>query len=279
MIACNKLPWHRLPCLMGIVNTTPDSFSDGGAYLKTAAALKRVQTLLEDGAAIIDIGGESTRPGSQRVPPEVQKERVLPVVEASLAVMQDVFISVDTTSSIVAEAALDKGAKMLNDVSAAREDPMMLALAAERQTPICLMHMQGEPASMQNDPHYDNVVEEVYAFLSERVEAAVHAGVNPTHLVVDPGIGFGKTLQHNLLLLARLARFVQIGCPVLLGASRKRFIAEIEGGKSPGQRLAGSCVAAAVGFKAGVKIFRVHDVAEHRQALAVMQAVDQAALL
>ena len=261
---------------MGIINTTPDSFSDGGDCMETTTALARLQTLLQDGANIIDIGGESTRPGAQRVPPLTQKERVLPTIEAGLASHKDLFISIDTTSSLVAEAALDAGVSMLNDVSAGREDPQMLTLAAQRQVPICLMHMRGAPATMQDQPHYDDVVEEVYAFLCERAEAAMRSGVDAHNIVIDPGIGFGKNLQHNLLLLAHLKRFVDTGYPVLLGASRKRFIADIDGGETPQQRLAGSCVAAVIGFQAGVKIFRVHDVAEHRQALAVIQAASQA---
>ena len=200
-------PWDDpQACLMGIVNTTPDSFSDGGDCLRPQDALKHIQTLLKDGAAIIDIGGESTRPGAQRVQVETQKERVLEVIAAAVAAWPDVFISIDTTSSAVAEAALDAGARMLNDVSAGREDPQMLALAAQRRTPICMMHMQGEPATMQDKPQYDDVVEEVYAFLCGRIEAALDAGVEDTNIIIDPGIGFGKTLEHNLLLLAGIKR-------------------------------------------------------------------------
>ena len=258
---------------MGIVNVTPDSFFDGGDYTETEAALTQARRLLDGGAAIIDVGGESTRPGAQRVPAAEQKERVLPLIAAVCGKHDGIFISIDTTSSAVAEAALDAGASMLNDISAGREDPQMLDLAAQRQAPICLMHMRGEPATMQDNPQYDDVVEDTLSFLHERAEAALKAGVDSRRIVIDPGIGFGKTLEHNLLLLANLKRFVDSGYAVLLGASRKRFIAELEGGESPQQRLAGSCAATVIGLQAGVRIFRVHDAAEHRQALALAQAI------
>ncbi len=263
------------PALMGILNLTPDSFSDGGRYADPDAALHRATTMAREGAGIIDVGGESTRPGSQRVAVAEQKRRVLDVIAAIAATLPGHLLSIDTTRAAVAAAALDAGAGMINDVSAGRDDPAMFELAAARGVPICLMHLQGEPATMQDHPHYDDVVSEVCAFLRARMEAACACGVSRERIVLDPGIGFGKTLEHNLALLANLSQVAAIGCPVLLGASRKRFIAGLGAGEgaAPDARVGGGCATTVLGFLAGVSIFRVHDVAAHRQALDLARAV------
>ena len=217
-----------LPCVMGIVNATPDSFSDGGEHADTGSAVAHGLRLAAEGAAILDIGGESTRPGSDPVPVDEEVRRVVPVVEG-LAAVSPVVLSVDTTKAAVARAALDAGAAIVNDVTALRGDPAMAALVAERGCPVCLMHMLGEPRTMQDDPRYDDVVAEVTAFLEARLAAAVAAGVREEQVLLDPGIGFGKTLAHNLALLAHLDRIAAIGRPVVLGASRKRFTARCSG--------------------------------------------------
>ena len=260
---------------MGILNVTPDSFSDGGLYSDIDAALRRAVVMVDEGAGIIDIGGESTRPGSRRVPADEQKHRVLDVIEAVASELPDVLISIDTTSAEVAEAALDAGAGMINDISAGREDGAMFELAAAHEVPICLMHMQGEPEIMQDAPCYDDVVSEVHRFLDARAAAAYADGVEQEQIIVDPGIGFGKTLAHNVALLAGLSRFTQMPYPVLLGASRKRFIAALgDVGDVPArERVGGSCAATVLGALAGVCVFRVHDVAAHRQALDIVGAV------
>lgn len=270
------------PLLMGILNLTPDSFSDGGRYLDTNAAIAHGLQMARDGAAIIDVGGESTRPGSARVDAPQQIKRVVePIARLRAALDREgydhVAISIDTTLADVAEAALDAGATMLNDVSAGREDARLFPLAAQRRVPIVLMHMLGEPGMMQHDPRYTDVVDEVLAFLLDRAEAAASAGVAPTNLWIDPGIGFGKTLEHNLKLLGALDRFVATSYPVLLGVSRKRFIAgccpEQAGIDDPDHRQPGTLAAGLIGAHAGVAALRVHDVAEHRQALAVWAGV------
>lgn len=270
------------PILMGILNVTPDSFSDGGCYVDTGLAVSRGLEMAKQGAGIIDVGGESTRPGSERVPASEQLNRVIePIRQLRHALdragFQTTVISIDTTRVEVARAAVDAGAGMLNDVSAGREDPAMFTLAAERGLPIALMHMLGEPGTMQDEPRYENVVDEVLGFLLKQAAAAINAGVSPAGIWIDPGIGFGKTLAHNLALLGALDRFVTTGHPVLLGVSRKRFIPACSG-EDPAQapasgRLPGTLAAGLMGAAAGVHALRVHDVSEHRQAIAVMQAV------
>ena len=257
---------------MGILNVTPDSFSDGGQHDSVRAAVEHGVNLHAQGAALIDVGGESTRPGAKRVDADEQKRRVIDVIDA-LAKECDAVISVDTTLSTVAEAAVNAGAAMLNDISAAREDPAMLELAADRGLPICLMHMQGSPETMQDNPQYDDVVDDVLGFLSERIECALQKGVADDAIIVDPGIGFGKTAEDNLNLLRALDRFVALGPPVLLGASRKRFISALGREYAPHERVAGSCATTVLGYLAGVKYFRVHDVFEHKQALDVCSAI------
>lgn len=266
--------FFQTPRIMGILNVTPDSFSDGGAYPSTDRALARALEMVEEGATLIDIGGESTRPGADRVDAAEQKRRILDVVEqVSGTVPGEALVSVDTTLSEVARAALDAGAGMVNDVSAGRDDPEILSLVAERGVPYCLMHMQGTPKTMQDDPRYADVVEEVREFLAERAEVAQQAGVEPGKIIVDPGIGFGKRTAHNLQLIAQLNRIVELGYPVLLGTSRKRFMGEVSGASDPGQRVPATVVATGWGLRAGARIFRVHDVWQNRQALDLVQAL------
>ena len=272
---------NNTPLLMGVLNITPDSFSDGGRHDTTDAAVAHGLQMASDGAAIIDVGGESTRPGSERVDAAEQVRRVVEPIRQLRAALdgqgfEAVAISIDTTLAEVAAAALDAGAAMLNDVSAGREDEAMFGLAAERGVPIVLMHMLGQPGTMQDDPQYGDVVGEVLSFLLKRAEAAVNAGVPRGRVWLDPGIGFGKTLEHNLALLGALDRFVATGYRVLLGVSRKRFIAGCcadFAAPDASQRLPGTLAAGLVGAQAGVQALRVHDVAEHRQVLAVLGAI------
>ncbi len=258
---------------MGVVNTTPDSFSDGGAFLDPAAAIAHALKLAQEGAAILDIGGESTRPGADDVPLEMELARTIPVIEGLRKKGCAAAISIDTRKPEVARAAVAAGASSWNDVTALTFAPDSLETAASLDCDIVLMHAQGDPKTMQDEPRYDDVVEEVYAYLSDRIEACVKAGVAERRLIVDPGIGFGKTLDHNLSLLARLGRFCDLGRPVLLGASRKRFIAALDRDGPAGERLGGSLAAVLAGFASGASIFRVHDVAETRQALAVAAGI------
>jgi dihydropteroate synthase len=255
---------------MGIVNVTPDSFSDGGRFLDPKLAVEHCLRLAEDGADILDIGGESTRPGAPEVPVEEEERRVLPVIEA-VAARLDVPISIDTSKAEVARAALDAGAAIINDVTAGA-DPALLALAAERDVPVVLMHMKGTPRTMQLEPRYADVLAEIAAFLEARCAAAVAAGVAPERLIVDPGIGFGKTVGHNLEILARLHELHALGRPLLVGPSRKSFI-----GKTLGldveERLMGTAAAVTACVLAGAHIIRVHDVAEMRQVCRIADAL------
>lgn len=264
------------PLIMGILNVTPDSFSDGGLYNETELALKQCEKMLKEGADIIDIGGESTRPGAEQVPAGAQIERVVPVIAAiRKRFTRPVPISIDTTLSEVAEAALDAGADIINDIAAGQDDERMFKLAADRGVPLILMHMQGKPKTMQVAPRYLNVVEEVLAELDLRVQAAVSAGVPRDHIAIDPGIGFGKRKQDNLDLLAHLDRFVASGYAVLLGTSRKRFMGSICEVSDPSELVTATAVTTALGVMAGVQLFRVHDVKENRQAVDVAWAIRQ----
>ncbi len=264
------------PLLMAILNVTPDSFSDGGQYDDGEAAVRRARKMLAEGADIIDIGGESTRPGSEPVSAEQQIARVVPVIEALRRELPlKVPISIDTTLSAVAEAALAAGASMINDISAGRDDEKMLHLAAKQAVPIILMHMQGTPKTMQDDPRYDAVVDEVLGFLQDRIDAAVIAGIARKNIIIDPGIGFGKRKQDNISLLANLQRFVASGYPVLLGTSRKRFMGSICSVEAPNELVTATAVTTALGVMAGVQLFRVHDVLENRQALDIAWAIRQ----
>ncbi len=269
---------YSKPLLMGVLNVTPDSFSDGGMYPSSKDAITRGLEMVEQGADIIDIGGESTRPGAERVDATEQKRRVLDVIaglrkELSQNIKKDIHISIDTTLSEVAKAALDAGATMLNDISAGREDESLLKLAASSNVPICLMHMQGEPGTMQDNPSYENVTREVSEYLLEQAAHAEGLGVNKNNIILDPGIGFGKRTQHNLELLRDLDKISDLGFPVLLGTSRKRFMGEISNRKDPRERMPATCATSALGVLAGVKIFRVHDVWQNRQALDVTWAI------
>jgi dihydropteroate synthase len=255
---------------MGILHVTPDSFSDGGEFLDPALACRHAETLVADGADLLDIGGESTRPGSDPVSPEEELERVMPVIREASRL--GVPVSVDTTKAVVARAALDMGAAILNDTSALG-DPEMAPLAAEYGAGLVLMHMKGTPKTMQADPGYEDVVGEVTAFLRDRRRRAEEAGVPREAIVVDPGIGFGKGLEHNLELLARLDELVALGSPVLVGVSRKRFISMLTGSSRPDDREPGSLAAALAARTRGGSLFRVHDVAAVRQALAVFDAI------
>ncbi|MBN1942557.1 MAG: dihydropteroate synthase [Phycisphaerae bacterium] len=266
----------RRPIVMGVLNVTPDSFSDGGAFLPPAAARARAEQMLADGADVIDVGAESTRPGSRRVPAEEQisrLEEILPAVCAA-ARQRGALVSIDTTRAAVARFALQAGASILNDVSAGRDDPDLLPLAAERKIPVVLMHMFGEPATMQTNPQYTDVVADVKAFLAGRIAAAVATGLPREYCIVDPGIGFGKRLEHNLALLGGVGELCTLGVPVLLGASRKRFIGELTGASDPADRLGGTIGACLLGYAAGASVFRVHDVAPVKQALNIATAVN-----
>jgi dihydropteroate synthase len=255
---------------MGVVNVTPDSFSDGGLYFDAEAAIAHGEELAAAGAEILDIGGESTRPGAEPVGAEEELRRVGPVIGALAG--GDAAVSVDTSKAGVAEAALDAGAAIVNDTTALRGDPAMAALCAEREATVILMHMRGEPRSMQEEPVYADVVAEVRAFLAERLEAAVGAGIAEHRIWLDPGIGFGKTAEHNLELLAGLGEIASLGRPLVIGPSRKSFIGEIDG-SPPGERLGGTIASAVLAAAAGAAVLRVHDVAEVAQALQLASAV------
>jgi dihydropteroate synthase len=261
--------------LMGVLNVTPDSFSDGGHYLRAEAAIEHGARLLAEGADIIDVGGESTRPGATPVGAEEERARVQPVIEGLIARHPEACVSVDTSKAAVAEAALAAGARLVNDVSALRADPDMAALVAERDVECCLMHMLGEPRTMQRDPRYADVVDDVKAFLSERLAFAVEAGIAEERVLLDPGIGFGKTAAHNLELLARLEELVALGRPLVIGTSRKSFLGRLSGAANvpePAARLPGTIASNVLAFERGARVFRVHDVAPVRDALNVAAA-------
>ena len=259
------------PRVMGIVNVTPDSFSDGGAHFDADSAIAHGLQLAEEGAAILDIGGESTRPGAQEIPIEEELRRTIPVIEA-LAKRTSLPISIDTSKPEVMRAAIEAGAGMINDVYGLRREGALDAAAALK-VPVVLMHMLGEPRTMQANPEYDDVVGEVHRFLAERIFAAEMAGIAKKHIVVDPGFGFGKTTQHNLQLLAQLRRFTELGVPVLAGLSRKKTIGELTGREGPRERIFGSLAAHLVAAQNGAMLLRVHDVAATVDALKVWNAV------
>lgn len=268
------LPLSR-PLVMGIVNVTPDSFSDGGLTFEPERAVAAGLAQVEAGADIVDVGGESTRPGASPVDPAEERRRVVPVVRALAAA--GVVVSLDSRHAATMAAALDAGARIVNDITALTGDPDSLALAARRRAPVVLMHMQGEPQSMQAAPHYGDVVAEVTTYLARRAVACEAAGVAGEDICLDPGIGFGKTLEHNLALLAGLPRLVGLGYPVLVGVSRKAFIGRLSGGLPAERRTPGSLAAGLAALQAGAQILRVHDVAETRQAVDVWQAIRTAA--
>lgn len=269
------------PLIVGILNVTPDSFSDGGRFDATEAAVTQARRMLAEGADIIDVGGESTRPGAGRIDVEEQIRRTIPVIEAinddiAAETSHRPIISIDTTRAAVATAAIDAGASMINDVSAGREDAGIFTLAAERELPLVLMHMRGDPSTMQQDPHYQDVVTEVLDFLIERAAAAEDAGVLCENIILDPGIGFGKTTTHNIELLAAMHSFVETGYPVMLGASRKRFLGELISEPDPAHRDIATTATTVAGVIAGVRLFRVHDVKANRQAAQIAYAIQQA---
>jgi dihydropteroate synthase len=262
---------------MGILNVTPDSFSDGGLYLQTDLAVAQGARLVQEGADIVDVGGESTRPGAEPVPAAEELQRVLGVIEGLAAFDRDPAhpaspqISIDTSKAAVAEAALGAGASLVNDVSAFSSDPQMAGLVASSGAECCLMHMRGEPRTMQLDPVYRDVVDEVRAFLEERLEFAVREGVSEERVLLDPGIGFGKTVEHNLELIRRLGELRTLGRPIVIGTSRKSFLGRI-GGDQQGDRLGGTVASNVLAFERGASVFRVHEVAPVREALAVSAA-------
>jgi dihydropteroate synthase len=255
--------------IMGVVNVTPDSFSDGGAFEDAAAAVAHARRLVGEGAGIVDVGGESTRPGAAPVPAGEELRRVLPVVEGLAGA--GARISIDTMKLAVARAAVDAGASYVNDVTAFRHDPELAAFVADRGLDCCLMHMLGEPRTMQDAPHYDDVVGDVKAFLEQRMAAAVAAGVDEERISLDPGIGFGKTLAHNLELLRRLDELTALGRPLVIGTSRKSFLGRITG-RDVTERVHATVATSVMAFERGARVFRVHDVAATADALAVAAA-------
>jgi len=257
--------------LMGVLNVTPDSFSDGGLYLDPSAAIAHGLGLEAEGAAILDIGGESTRPGAAEVPAAEELRRVLPVIEGLVAAGTSAQLSIDTSKATVAAAALQAGATLVNDVTALRGDPAIASVIAASGADCCLMHMLGDPRTMQRDPRYDDVVAEVKAFLEERVQFAIAAGIDEERIMLDPGVGFGKTVEHNLELLARLHELVMIGRPVLVGTSRKSFLGRLTG-RAVGERLAGTIASCVLAYERGARVFRVHEVTPVADALTVAAA-------
>jgi dihydropteroate synthase len=255
---------------MGIINVTPDSFSDGGLYLDADVAIAHGRELVEQGADILDVGGESTRPGAAAVPADEEVRRTEPVVRALAA--DGATVSIDTSKVAVAKAALDAGAEIVNDVTALAAEPELADLCGERGCGLVLMHMQGTPRTMQDDPAYDDVVDDVKAFLAERIELAVSRGVAEERIWVDPGIGFGKTVGHNLELLRRLGELRDLGRPILIGTSRKSFLGKLTG-REAGERLGGTIASNVLALMRGAEIFRVHDVRAVREALVVAEAV------
>jgi dihydropteroate synthase len=259
--------WPR-PAVMGVVNVTPDSFSDGGRFVEASAAIEHGRRLARQGAALVDVGGESTRPGAAPVSEAEEMQRVIPVLDK----ISDLCVSVDTRRPAVMRAALQAGASMVNDVQALQA-PGALDAVRESKCAVCLMHMKGEPATMQQEPRYDDVVGEVLGFLGSRVQAALHAGIARERIVADPGFGFGKTAAHNFELLRRLEEFSALGVPLLAGWSRKSTLGKLTG-RPAGERLAGSLAAALLALQAGATILRVHDVKETRDVVAVWEAFE-----
>lgn len=276
ILAAPRPPWAGFvldrPVIMGILNVTPDSFSDGGAYTDQTRAVAHGRAMIEAGADIVDIGGESTRPGSDPTSPEEEKRRVVPIIER--LARDGAAVSVDTRRADVMRVAFDAGARIINDVTALTGDPESMAVAAQSGAPVVLMHMVGEPRTMQQAPRYDDVALDVLDYLEARIAACEAAGIPRQRIAVDPGMGFGKhPIDHNLPLLRRIALLHATGCPILLGVSRKSFIGRVSRGEPPAERLGGSIAGALWGMSRGVQILRVHDVAETYQALAVRRAI------
>lgn len=265
--ALGKADW----LVMGILNVTPDSFHDGGRFTDPEAAREQAAAMVAAGAGIIDVGGESTRPGSGGVSEQEELRRVLPVVEAAAGLGAPV--SIDTSKAAVAREALRLGAAMINDITALRGDPAMASLAAERGCPVCLMHMKGTPADMQRGPDYDDVAGEIIDFFRERAGWAQEQGIERDNIIIDPGIGFGKKLEHNLEIINRLDAFLSLGLPVMIGASRKSFLGAVLGREDTGERLAGTVATTVIAYQRGARLFRVHDVRENHDALTVAAAL------
>jgi dihydropteroate synthase len=261
--------------IMGVVNVTPDSFSDGGRYLDSGAAIAHGLELEAQGAAILDVGGESTRPGAAPVAEPEELRRVIPVIAGLIAAGCRAQISIDTSKSVVAAAAIGAGATLVNDVTALRGDPRIAEVVAESGSDCCLMHMLGDPRTMQRDPHYEDVVNDIKAFLAEQMAFAVAAGIAPERILLDPGIGFGKTVEHNLELLRRLGELVELGRPLVIGTSRKSFLGRLTG-RGVDTRLAGTIATNVLAYERGARVFRVHDVAPVHDALTVTAATVRA---
>ena len=264
------------PVIMGIVNVTPDSFSDGGQFFNTTAALNHAMQLLDDGATILDIGGESTRPGAPDVSLEDELQRVIPIIKA-IREQSDCIISIDTSKAEVMRQAIETGADIVNDVRALQEDDALAVVAQYPDVAVCLMHMQGQPRSMQNDPHYDDLASEINDFFNQRIAACETAGIKQSQLILDPGFGFGKTLKHNYQILAQFNDYAQFGLPLLAGLSRKSMIGNLLK-RDTENRLAGSLAGALIAAQNGAHIIRVHDVKETADVLGVYQACKQGVL-
>lgn len=267
-----RFNWSR-PVIMGILNATPDSFSDGGTYRSASAAAEAAVQMERAGADIVDIGGESTRPGAELIADDVEIARTAPVIAAARAAGVTAMISIDTRKSAVAAAALDAGANTINDVSGLTYDAALAPMAAERNAPVCVMHMEGTPQTMQQDPQYDDVLLDVYDALQARIDAVVAAGVSRAKVIADPGIGFAKTLDHNFAILRRISLFHGLGVPLLLGVSRKRFIGTVADVAEAHARAPGSIAVAQQALNQGVQVLRVHDVAETTQAVALWRTL------
>jgi len=261
----------RRTWLMGVLNITPDSFSDGGLYLDKKIAVQKGLQLIEDGADILDIGGESTRPGSNPITAEEEKKRILPVI-SEIRKKADVLISVDTTKSEVLKSALDAGADILNDISGMRFDPKIRELAATKDIPVIIMHMKGTPRNMQDSPEYDNVIDEIKSFLQQRVTEALTAGIKKKRIIIDPGIGFGKRLKDNLRIISNLNLFNELEFPILIGVSRKSFIGDLLA-LSPEKRIEGTIASSLISILQGAHILRVHDVCSLKRAVTVAEAI------
>jgi dihydropteroate synthase len=272
-IRCREktLPFGSKVLIMGVLNVTPDSFSDGGQFIDPGAAIDRAQQMIAEGADLIDIGGESTRPGAPYVGEDEEIKRIRPILNV-LGKHTNIPLSIDTRKAAVAQVALELGAVMVNDVSALQDDPRMAQLVQESNAGVILMHRQGHSAIMQKDPHYDDVVGEIKSFLAERVSMAQSMGIPADHIIVDPGIGFGKTLNHNLKILANIGEFLQLGQPVLIGLSRKAFIGELTG-KPVGERETGNAAALATAVWQGAHILRIHEVGAMKDAIRMAQAL------
>ena len=258
--------------IMGVVNVTPDSFSDGGRYFDAQAAIAHGLEIEAEGASILDVGGESTRPGADPVPEDEELRRVMPVIEGLIERGTAAKISIDTSKARVAARALQDGATLVNDVTALRGDPDMAGVVAGAGADCCLMHMLGDPRTMQRDPHYDDVVGDIKAFLEERMAFAIKSGIAEERILIDPGIGFGKTTEHNLELLRRLEEFLELGRPLVIGTSRKTFLGRLTGREAPGERVAGTIATNVMAYERGARIFRVHDVGPVHDALTVTAA-------